>query len=195
MSSANILFYSNHCECSKHLISSMQNENLIRFFHTICVDNNPKIPPQITKTPTLIIRSIPTPYVAGDAFVWLSRIKQWKVNATMQKVTSAQQQYLQSVNNNLVANDSKVLGFSQAEMNGMSDIFSFFSQDDAFPQSYVTCDSMHKETIFTPPLEDGKINVTEQKKKQNQLVLDRKKQDETFKKLVKDFKDQYVEKN
>ncbi len=44
MNNINILFYSNYCEGSKLLISLMDQENLTRFFHKICTDNNNKIP-------------------------------------------------------------------------------------------------------------------------------------------------------
>ena len=209
MSSVNILFFSNHCDGSKHLISLMQSEKLIRFFHTICTDNNPKVPPQIKVTPTIIIRGIPTPYVAADAFAWFSKVKQWKINMIMKKMTTAQQQYLQSINSNLIANNSNLLGFSAAEMNGMSDIFSFFSQNmtnecqDAFPQSFFTCNNLGKENIFTPPLETGqykindldskyKLNAEKQKLLHSNLEAERKKQDELCKQSIDNFKKQYI---
>lgn len=47
----NILFFSNNCESSKALISMMQAENLIRFFHMHCTDGNATNPPQIKVTP------------------------------------------------------------------------------------------------------------------------------------------------
>lgn len=184
MSSINILFYSNRCEGSKQLISMMQDENLLRFFHLICTDNNPKIPKQITITPTLIIRSIPTPYVAGDAFNWFSKIKQWKINMVLKK---AQQNYQEDISDEL-------LGFSNSEMNGISDIFSFFSMDvlkecqESFPQSYVPYDDIGKETIFTPPNEKNKIDKNKQKKLETELLMKRTNQDEAFKKNIEKIK-------
>lgn len=207
MSTINILFFSNHCEGSKQLLSMLQSEKLARFFHLICTDNNPKIPPQVKVTPTLIIRGVPTPYVAGDAFAWLAKVKQWKTNKLMQNVSTAQQQYLQSINTNLSTNNSNVLGFTDAEMNGMSDMFSFFSKNisqecqDALPQSFFTYNNIGQENIFTPPLEDGsfkindygkyKINSTKQKELQNALEMERKKQDEMFKQQIDNFSKQY----
>ncbi|AYV85289.1 MAG: hypothetical protein Satyrvirus9_15 [Satyrvirus sp.] len=198
MSQFNILFFSNNCEGSKHLISLMQSENLIRFFHLICTDNNPKIPPQIKVTPTLIIRGVSAPYVAGDAFSWFAKIKQWKINLLMQTISSTQQQYLQSINNNLVLDDSNILGFSQIEMNGMSDIFSFFSKnitqerEDPLPQSFFVFNNIGNENIFTPPKEDIKdIDDKKQKLLCNDLEVDRKKQDTIFKQGMDKFIKQY----
>nr|URM62283.1 hypothetical protein [Mimivirus sp.] len=103
-----------------------QTENLTRFFHLICTDNNPKIPSQIKVTPTLMIRGIASPYEASDAFAWLAKIKQYKYIMTMQKMGNAQQQYLQNITGTV--DGTNVLGFSESEMNGMSDIFSFFQK-------------------------------------------------------------------
>jgi len=203
MSLGNILFYSNNCDESKLLLSMMQNENLVRFFHLVCTDNNPKIPPQITVTPTLILKNLPTPYVAGDAFSWLAKIKQAKANSMLQKVNVAQQQFLQKINNNLATpENNSILGFSQAEMNSMSDIFAFFSTDTAFPQTYFECNNFGQESIFTPPMEDGtykvgqhtKYRITESKQKelQNAMESERKKQDEIFKQSIEGFRKQYA---
>lgn len=203
MSSINILFFSNNCEGSKQLLSLLQQEKLDRFFHLVCTDNNPRILSQFKVTPTLIIRGIPTPYVASDAFAWLAKIKQWKVWIQMQNINNAQQQYLQSINNNLNMDKTNLLGFNQAEMNGMSDIFSFFSKNikeecqDALPQSYFSCNNIGSENIFTPPLEDGsyklknnskcKLDPSKQKELCSNLEQARKKQDEMFKENINNF--------
>lgn len=204
MSSLNILFYSKKCQGSIQLLSLLQIEKLDQYFHLYCIDDN-SAPPQIKVTPTLIIRNIPTPYVAGDAFIWLAKVKQWKTNILMQRMNNEQQKYLQSINNNLVSNESHVLGFSDAEMNGMSDIFSFFSQNmekecqDPFPQSY--CSNESKDNIFTPPLEGGsykvgsnpkcKISQDKQKLMLHTLETARKQQDDTFKNNIESFRKQY----
>ena len=199
MSAINILFFSNKCEGSKQLLSMLQSEKLTRFFHLICTDNNPKIPKQINVTPTIIIRGVSTPYIAGDAFAWLAKVKQWKMNMIIQKMTSSQQQYLQSINNNLVSDDNNILGFSAAEMTGMSDMFSSFAKQikdecqDPLPQSYFTCNKLGTENIFTPPTEgdERKIKATEQLKLQKELEATRQKQDSIFKKNINDFREQY----
>ena len=210
MSMVNILYYSNNCDGSKQLISMLNNEKLTNFFLLICTDSNPNIPKNITLTPTLVLRGMPTPYVASDAFAWLARIKQWKITVTMRKMNT-DQQLLNPINNNLsVDKQQNLLGFSNAEMNGMSDIFSFFSQNisqecqDALPQTYFQCSNLGQENIFTPPLEDGtfkannnkcKINTTMQKEMQNKLETDRKKQDELFRQNMDNFRKQYDNKN
>lgn len=197
MSSANILFFSNHCEGSKHLVALLKSENLNKYFHFVCVDNNPKVPPQVKVTPTLIIHGVPTPYVANDAFAWLAKVKQWKSNVLMQKVNTEQQKYLQNINSNLSTGNTNLLGFNQSEMNGMSDIFSFFSRNmqqecqDSFPQSYFTINNMGNDTIFTPPQEEVKITPQKQKETMVNLEKSRKLQDNEIKQNIENFKKQY----
>ncbi len=208
MSLFNIIFYSNSCEPSKLLLSMIQNEKLTSYFYLYCTDTNP-VPPQIKLTPTLIIKGLPTPYVANDAFAWLAKIKQWKVKIMMQRMNNAQQNYLESMNNNLKLNDNNLLGFSQSEMNGMSDIFSFFSSEwsrdknkecqDALPQSYFLCENIGKEFIETKPLEDGsykisdnnKIKISKEKQREmlSNLQLQRKQQDDMFEQNIRKFMD------
>lgn len=209
MSTANVLFFSNNCEASKQLISMMQTENIFQFFFLICTDDNKKIPEQITTTPTLLIKGIPYYYVAGDAFAWLAKAKQWKINRMIMNMNNAQEQYWRSINNNLVKNTPNILGFSKVEMDQMSDMFSFFSSDinkecqESFPQSYTNCNNDKTESIFTPPLESGdykasknfnKLNETKQKKLYNNLLTSRLNQETQIRQNIEKFKQQYSNK-
>ena len=211
MSSINVLFFSNSCDMSTNLLASLQMEKLTQYFHLICTDNNPNVPPQI-KTPTLIIRGVPTPYVGGDAFVWLAKVKQWKINMTLKRMNLAQQQYFQNISNNLSNNDSmnqpnNIIEFSETEMNSISDMFSFFSTNiskesqDALPQSFFACNGLGQEYICTPPLEDGsykisdkskyKIDKYKQKELTNKISSERLNQDKAFKQNMDNFLNTY----
>lgn len=202
MNNINILYYSNKCEGSKLLISMLHQEKLLEFFHAVCTDNNIKVPPEIIVTPTIIIRGQPILYVAHDAFVWLAKMKQWKISMSMKKMNAMQQQYMQNISNNL-ENDANVLGYSSSEMNNASDMFSFFSRDIAqevqepLPQSYFSYNNIGNDKIFAPPLEDGtyKVNLSAKykidDKKQRQLCKnleqERKKQDTDFMNNINNF--------
>lgn len=197
MSQYNVLYFSNFCDQSKCLMALMQTEGLLNFFHLVCTDSNNKIPSLITKTPTIILSTIPTPYVAGDCFAWLAKIKQYKIQVMYQRASQAQMQHMQAMGQNIGMTNDKLLGFSDAEMAGMSDIFAFLQNDNAMPKSFITNDMIGKDSIFTPPLEDGsykasvsgkyKMSESEQKIKQEKLKADRKKQDDMFKKQTDEF--------
>lgn len=198
----NAIFFSNHCEKSKFLISLLQKENFLRWFHVICVDNNRSLPFSITNTPVLVVKGVPTPYIGADTFTWVARMKRWQTNVMLQKMNGAQQQYIHKINSNLIPVDNSILGFSETEMNSMSDAFAFFSTNvnqecqDAFPQQYVQFDNIGKDYIETPPLENGsyrvskpgaKINAAEQKKMLDSLSRQREAQDLTFRETLDGF--------
>lgn len=202
----NVLYYSNMCDCSKELIAILQREDIYKYLHTICIDNNTNIPPNI-KTPTIIIKGSPTPYILGDAFLWVARMKQRKENIIMRRMNNNQLQYIRNINNNLMpAENEQIKGFSEAEMSGMSDMFSLFSLDqkrechDAFPQSFVTCQNIGKQFIETLPLENGsykisknnehKITEKQQEKMVKSLESLRQEQDNTFKSYFDEYKKQ-----
>ena len=160
----NILFYSNNCRQSQILLSLMNNEKLLKYFHTYCIDNNQKIKNKIKKTPSLMVAGIKRAYIGNDAFQWLSEIKQLKMRAKMNTLNDEQIQYLKQINSNYVIPDD-INGFSENEMARISDIFSFYSEntdrdiDQALPQSYFLVENIGKETFVTPPLENGKFKV------------------------------------
>jgi hypothetical protein len=194
MSQINILFYSNHCEASQHLLALMNAEKLTKFFHLFCTDNNPNTPPQIKLTPTLLIKNVPTPYVAADAFAWLSKVKQWKNIVQMRQMSTAHQQYFQNMDSNLTGSDLKLADFNPAEIQGMSDIFAWIEKDSAMPHTFFNYDNLGQETIFTPPKEEGrfKINAARQKEMHEKMLQERQKQDNMFKKVNEEFRKKYA---
>lgn|SRR5579872_3944753 len=194
MSTINVLFFSNKCDGSKLLISMMQKERLIEFFHVICTDKNPNVPLNITHTPTILIKGVPTPYVAAEAFNWLARVKQWKNNMMMQRMSQMQQQYMQNINNNLVSNANtmtNLLEFSQAEMEGMSDMFAYLQHDNPADKAFVDYKKIGTKAleIFAPPKEEDGLRLNQSKHRElhSKLEIERKKQDIHIKKAIDDF--------
>lgn len=206
--SANILFFSNRCDGSSALLSLLHGENLTKYFHLICTDNNNKIPAEIKVTPTLIIKGIQTPYVAGDAFVWFSKIKQWKIQAMMQRMSDTQKQYLQNNQINQLnqpnqpnqpnqlnqSDQTNLLGFNKIEMEGMSDMFAFITEDN-IPHAHFDYTNIGKDNIEyygNESTDKVKINEKTQKAKATALESERKKQDQLIKQQIDNFKNQYT---
>lgn len=201
MASINLLFYSNLCPGSRALIAMMQKENLIRFFQLVNTDEA-NVPNYVKLTPTIILKGNPRAYVAGDAFSWLARVKQWKINMQMSQVDIAQREYLAKVDSNLKVDDKQYLGFSEIEMSSMSDMFSFFSDDitkdcdEALPQSYQKVETLGKTDIFAPPLEGSSYDVSDIKKpdaRQTQeaylkLKKEREKYEQTLRSALGEFR-------
>lgn len=178
----------------------MQSENLLRFFHLVCTDTT-KPPDVIKLTPTIVLKGNPTFYVAGDAFGWLARVKQWKVSMLMEQLDKEQREHLAKVDGNLKIDQNNYLGFSEIEMASMSDIFSFFSKnlnstDEALPQSYQKVDMIGKYNIFAPPLEGTSYDASEIKKPSvhmytsacQRLKQERAEQDQKLKQAIASFR-------
>lgn len=191
MSSINVLFYSNNCPGSQTLIALMKDEGLFKYFHIVCTDNNPDVPKEIKFTPTLIVKNIPTPYVAGDAFVWLNKMKQWKLNEQIKRMNAMQKKHLEKTNM-VFKDESSVLEFSKEEMGSGSDIYSYLEYDDALQQSYFDFNNIGKEIIYTPSGESEKLSEMEHKKLQNRLTNERTKQDIDFKRSIESFKNEMI---
>jgi hypothetical protein len=192
--SANVLFFSNNCDGSKALISLLNGEKLTKYFHLICTDNNNKIPVEIKVTPTLIIKGMPMPYIAGDAFVWFSKVKQWKIQTLMQRMSEAQKQHIQT-NSNIGQQkiEPELLGFNKIEMEGMSDMFAFISEDNV-PHAHFDYTNIGKDSIYYAANENEdkrKISETKQNELTKNLESERKKQDHQIKQQIENFKNQY----
>lgn len=185
MSTLNILFYSNKCMGSQSLISLMQNEGLFKYFTPICTDD-PKniIPKEIKVTPTLFVKNIPTPYIAGDAFTWLDKMKQWKLNEQIKRMSEMQKKH----SNIDDSNETKLLEYSKDEMGGISDNYAYLDFDDAIQHCYFNYENIGKENIFTAEDDVEKISATEQKKLQDNLKKERMNQEKEFKKNIDDFR-------
>ena len=205
----NVLFYSNRCEASKHLISLMQTEKLIKYFHLVCTDNT-KVPANITVTPTIIIKGIPIPYVAVDAFAWFAKIKQWKLNVDLQRINNEQQKYLQNINNNLMTTTPQpnLFGFNQAELTAVSRVmFSIILKTLSMiiPRHCLNPTSLvlwWVKTLSIPYLwkygsfkvkstATYKISKEKAKELQKNLEAERKKQDAQFSQAINQFRKQY----
>ena len=195
--SANILFFSNRCEGSQLLISMMQSEGLLKYFTQVCIDNNPSYQNRIM-TPTLMIKGIPELYVTTNAFAWFSKVKQARIQNQMQYMAEAQRKCMQnnlSANNNVgpTAN-STLLGFNKTEMEGMSDVFAFLSDNaSAVPHSQMSYNNIGTNDKIIESRygnDEEKITKTEQVKYNQSMMSDRQKQDNMFKQQLDTFMNQ-----
>jgi len=187
----NIFFYSNKSDSCKAFISLMQGENLLRFFNPICVDGNKDIPAGI-RVPAIMIKGMPRAFMNEEAFAWFSRIKQWRINTQMQKMTQDQQKYLKNINQNLVSEDN-TLGFCPGEMEGLSDMFSYLQEGDiAVPHTYYNCDQLGQGDICVKRIKDDKMSIDKTSKITKEMESERKKQDELFKVNIENFRKQYT---
>ena len=66
-----ILFYSNQCKFSEKLLEYIKKNNLEKYFKMINIDDDIKIPENITIVPTIIDETIEAPLEGKDAFIYV----------------------------------------------------------------------------------------------------------------------------
>jgi len=168
-----ILFYSNKCSYCESLINILKSKNLIQGFKTICVDNNSTLPPYLTKVPTLIIPDVNKPLEGKNAFIWVNTIFSFNQETN---------NFSNKVNNNTSNNDPKNKGpggFTKEEMGGISDSFSFVSDenDKKMKKNYNYIEDKENDEIEVPTVVLTNDNQQEQL---NNMLEERKKQDREF---------------
>ena len=119
----NILFYSNRCEHSTKLIKILNENNLLKNFNMILVDNNKKIPKYIKKVPTLIIKDINIPLEGNAAFNWVKTITKFD------QVTNNIKLVKKKVGKILIDRNN-FKGINQNETKSISDNYAFIEDKD-----------------------------------------------------------------
>ena len=166
----NLLFYSNRCMMSKHLIVEMNKEGILQYFQRICVDDNPRIPPGMNTFPAIIAKGNPKVFAASEAFGWFAMIKQQAHRLRMRNMTEEQSRHLGAIDRNLSTHYCSLLGYASEEMGSSSDNYSFYNHNiqlesqEALPQFYFPCVNLGKDSILTPPLPDGSFTISEKSK-------------------------------
>lgn len=194
MNVSNMIFFSNRCDASQILLSLLKNERILRFFEIVCTDNNPNIPPEIKVTPTLLIKRTPqqtdpnqskwTIYQAGQAFIWLEKIKQWRGELLRRHIASvSDSNRSQSAESKAQEEDlAKIIGFSKEEMSGISDMFALMDVDEALPHSQMEYNKMggKDDHIYYVGLKkDSEVKLDEESQiKLTKKILEERKKDD-----------------
>ena len=129
-----ILFYSNKCQHSNHLLSILNNANHIKSqVYFFCIDDNyNNIPKGITSVPTLLLKENNNIIVGKSIFQWLSN----KLNNNQpQQQSNNNNQQFNNNNQNIqqqqtINNGGEPMAWHGAEMgNAFSDNYSFLDSD------------------------------------------------------------------
>ena len=167
-----ILFYSNKCNYCESLINILKSKGLIQSFKTICVDSNSNLPEYLTKVPTLIVPDVNKPLEGKNAFMWVN---------TFFNFNQETNNFNNKINNNLILSNQKKGpgGFTKEEMGGISDSFSFVSDenDKKMKKNYNYIEDKEDDEIDVPRVVLTNDNQQEQL---NSMLEERKKQDREF---------------
>jgi len=147
-----ILFYSNYCNYSKQFIQALYKSPLYEKFNKICVDNNPKVPKQITHVPTIIVPRMMKPLSCDEAFHWLQGMSQMMLQQQEQNKPQQQEQKTENDPTNLNYSMGDVTAYSNT-MGGFSDNFSFLSNDNPLEHNFTFLGGQDQK--IRTPQEDG----------------------------------------
>lgn len=167
---ANILFYSNNMNLCLDLIRILKNENLIQYFHCVCVDDKLEKLPSDMIVPCMKIKGTNKLWVAEETFEWIKQAKFLRNIRQKQFLTQEQQK-------------NSIPGFNKLEHNSKSDKFTLIEPNARFfSQNYVKSNN-NGNIILTPPKENDSDKI--KKKDQDNLInkIDnlRELQDKEFK--------------
>jgi len=135
-----ILFYSNYCANCKEFIQSLYKSSFFEKFKKICVDNNPRIPKEITSIPAIIVPRMTKPLTGTEAFHWLRGMNQIILQEQEKKVNSNS---TPKPSSNTGEGDPTNLNYAMGSvtaysgtMDGFSDNFSFLGNDAPLEHSF-----------------------------------------------------------
>jgi len=168
-----LLFYSNYCANCKEFVQILYKSPFFEKFKKICVDNNPKIPKEITSIPCIIVPRISKPLVGTEAFHWLRGMNQIHLQEQEQQInTQASNKAHYSEKDkkqespdgpggdptNLNYAMGSVTAYS-GTMGGFSDNFSFIGSDSPMEHSFSFIGDNKGQTIYTPQEGDPRASM------------------------------------
>ena len=175
------IFYSTKCKECINLWQVIYNEGIARMFIPVCLDNfNSK---QIA-TMMSSVQAIPAIVVSAEnqpsaIFEGPQRCSQWLTNFTlnrrrnMAQEVNHQRKLIQKAQTVARGEDGGTDGFVDAEMDGISDTYSYNATDLCQPKNFVMVGDEDKYTIMTPQITEGKIDIDTMKRQLADLETSR----------------------
>lgn len=154
-----VLFYSNYCANCKEFIQQLYKTQFFEKFKKVCVDNNPKVPPQISSIPTIIVPRMMKPLVGTEAFHWLRGMNQLHLREEENKINSSASNQAQNGQVKAEGQSSDPTNLSYAmgavtaysgTMGGFSDNFSFIGSENPQEHSFSFLGNNNNGKIYTP---------------------------------------------
>lgn len=197
----NTLFFLSQCPTCQNFRIQCQKYNLLCDFNLICIDHNKQyyIQKGLTKVPSIILKGSSQIISGSNCFEWLNQmIKLIEEKNKQQMYENYNNIYNQNMNNNiarpppLIKNNNnnnnneqtKLNGYNNNEMNGISDNYAYESEtnNNAFPKNF---QSKYMSTeIFTPPIEKTKIEKNKQNELTRKISQQRKFETNEYKKRI-----------
>jgi hypothetical protein len=158
------LFYSNKSPYCGELLIKIKQESMKDYYNYYCIDDpivRAKLPPSITKVPTLIVKGIKKPLIGREVFSWLDTQKY--INLTSNNITNISNPDFYVDPTIGKTNNINFAAMNDADDKGMNCGITYVED---FDNMRVT-DNINKRYI------DKKINNDVQKRKLAELIASR----------------------
>lgn len=176
------IYYLSSCNECKNLLQVIFNEGIQRMFVPVCLDNSSS--EDLYKIMTsLKIDTLPTIVISSEnqqpmIFEGPQQCSQWLTNFTLNRrknivqVVDNQRRLIQKAQM-IARNQDGTDGFIEAEMDGISDTYSYNLTEIGQPKNYVMVGDEDKYNIVTPQLKEGKIDDITLRKQMAELENNR----------------------
>uniref|UniRef100_A0A6C0DZ06 Thioredoxin-like fold domain-containing protein n=1 Tax=viral metagenome TaxID=1070528 RepID=A0A6C0DZ06_9ZZZZ len=173
------VFYSVKCSECMNLLQVITNENIIKMFIPVCLDNftSSQISTlSIKEIPAIVISNNNTPPIIYEGpqqcSTWLnSFIVNRRKNLIQQ--TEANRKNIQQAQNELRKNEEGAIEYNENEMEGISDSYSYNNVDLAQPKNFVMVGNEDKQHIVTVNENESKFSKNELRAKMSDLNIQR----------------------
>ena len=186
------VFYSMKCKECINLWQVINNEGISRMFIPVCLDNFSS--KQISSVMTSI-RAIPAIVISSEnqktaIFEGPQSCSQWLTSFTlnrrrnMAQEVEQQRKLIQKAQCIARAQEGGAQEFTEAEMDGISDNYSYNHTNLCQPKNFVMVGSEDQNTIMTPQIVEGKIDINTMKKQLIDLESSRNTDNQQFMKAM-----------
>ena len=175
------VFYSAKCKECITLWQVIYNEGIDRMFIPVCLDN---FTSKQIATMMSTVQSIPAIVISVEnqpsvIFEGPHKCAQWLTNFTLNKRKNTAQEaekhrkIIQKAQTDVRNQEGGTDGFVEAEMDGISDNYSYNSTNLCQPKNFVMVGDEDKYTIMTPQIVEGKVDVNTMKRQLTELEASR----------------------
>jgi hypothetical protein len=183
------LFYSTKCHECMNLWQVIYNEGIQRMFIPVCLDNFSS--KDISR---LSLREIPaivisTPNTPPSVYQGPQQCSQWLTNFTINRrknliaQVEAKRRLIQKTHAIERAQGDSVIEFTDTEMEGVSDNYSYNHTDLCQPKNYVMI-GQESNAIITPNIQQSKIDVNTLKNQLSMLESSRTDDNQNIMKIM-----------
>lgn len=186
------VFYSNKCKECMNLWQVIWNEGINRMFIPVCLDNfSPKelaqMKSSIREIPAIVISMENQPSAIYQGPVECSR---WLTSFTLNRRKNLAQQVdqqrrlIQKAQAVAKAQEGGIVEYTEAEMEGISDTYSYNDTELSNAKNYVMVGDEDKCVILTPQVSENKVNVVDMRRELAELENQRNTDKQEFMQLM-----------